>query len=231
MSLNGNSGFAERWVDDSGIPSGACFDYKFTVGEQTGTYWIHSHVIGQYPNGLRAPFIIHDCEPPYHYDDELVLSVSDWVCLFSQHLLMCSTMKRCKYSFRNSCRLKIRMVQSPFPMVKLSVHMFLTPGALIWDHQNGTQNVTPGSTVRFHLVNIGAFAYFHFWIECHTLTVIEVDGVDVEPYEVPGVDLAVGQRLSVLVKMDQDPTRNYPIVGSMGLTPSLRWLRCRSRNV
>src|SRR5271155_4557043 len=81
MSLNGNSGFAERWVDDSGIPSGACFDYNFTVGEQTGTYWIHSHVVGQYPNGLRAPFIIHDCNPPYHYDDELVLSVSDWVCL------------------------------------------------------------------------------------------------------------------------------------------------------
>jgi len=95
--------------------------------------------------------------------------------------------------------------------------MFLTPGALIWDHQNGTQNVTPGTTVRFHLVNIGAFAYFHFWIESHTLTVIEVDGIDVEPYEVPAVDLAVGQRLSVLVKMDQDPCQNYPIVGSMGL--------------
>jgi len=86
----------------------------------------------------------------------------------------------------------------------------------MWDTQNKTQSVVPGSTVRFHLVNIGAFGYFHFWIESHTLTVIEVDGVDCQPYEVPGVDLAVGQRLSVLVKMDQDPCKNYPIVGSMG---------------
>jgi iron transport multicopper oxidase len=73
--------FSQHCVESSGIPPGACFDYIFTVGEQTGTYWIHSHVIGQYPNGLRAPFIVHDCDPPYHYDEELVLSVSDWVCL------------------------------------------------------------------------------------------------------------------------------------------------------
>lgn len=106
----------------------------------------------------------------------------------------------------------------PVPDSENLFSTFLTLGALILDHQNGTTNVTPGTTVKFHLVNIGAFAYFHFWIECHNLTVIEVDGVDVEPYEVPAVDLAVGQRLSVLVKMDQDPTKNYPIVGSMGLT-------------
>jgi iron transport multicopper oxidase len=106
----------------------------------------------------------------------------------------------------------------PVPDSENLFSSFLTLGALIMDHQNGTTNVTPGTTVKFHLVNIGAFAYFHFWIECHNLIVIEVDGVDVEPYEVPGVDLAVGQRLSVLVKMDQDPTKNYPIVGSMGLT-------------
>jgi len=106
----------------------------------------------------------------------------------------------------------------PVPDSKELTFTFLTSGALILDHQNGTINVTPGTTVRFHLVNIGAFAYFHFWIECHNLTVIEVDGVDVEPYEVPAVDLAVGQRLSVLITMNQDPTKNYPIVGSMGST-------------
>ena len=125
MSLNGNSGFSQHCAESSGIPPGACFDYIFTVGEQTGTYWIHSHVIGQYPNGLRAPFIVHDCDPPYHYDEEIVLSVSDWVCL-CQYFLTCSTIKRCRYSFRNSCRLKTRMVQSPFPIVKpLSLFTFL----------------------------------------------------------------------------------------------------------
>ena len=51
------------------------------------------------------------------------------------------------------------------------------------------------------------------------MTVIEVDGVDVEPYETAGISLAVGQRLSVLIKMNADPKCNYPLVGSMGTLP------------
>jgi len=88
--------------------------------------------------------------------------------------------------------------------------------ALMWDTQNHTDHVCPGETVHFHVVNIGAFGYFHLWVEEHNITVIEVDGVDVEPYECQGVDVAVGQRLGILVKMNADPTRNYPIVGAMG---------------
>ena len=65
--------------DYSGIPAGQSFEYNFNVGEQTGTYWIHSHVKGQYPNGLRSPFIVLDPDSPYPCDNELVLSVSDWV--------------------------------------------------------------------------------------------------------------------------------------------------------
>lgn len=91
--------------------------------------------------------------------------------------------------------------------------------ALMWDTQNATDGVVPGETVHFHIANIGAFGYFHIWIEEHTFTVIEVDGVDVEPYETPGIDVAVGQRLGVLVKMNADPTKNYPIVGAMGILP------------
>jgi len=63
----------------SGIAPGTCFTYHVNIGEQTGTYWIHSHIIGQYPNGLRCPFIILDPDPPYRYDRQEVISVSDWV--------------------------------------------------------------------------------------------------------------------------------------------------------
>ena len=72
--------FSEH-TDDSAIAPGYSFTYEFGLGEQTGTYWIHSHIKGQYPNGLRAPFIIRDPDTPYKYDDEIVLSVSDWVSL------------------------------------------------------------------------------------------------------------------------------------------------------
>jgi iron transport multicopper oxidase len=47
---------------------------------QPGTYWYHSHVGGQYPDGLRGPLIVHDPENPYAdlIDEELVLTLSDW---------------------------------------------------------------------------------------------------------------------------------------------------------
>jgi iron transport multicopper oxidase len=67
------------------------------------------------------------------------------------------------------------------------------------------------------------------------MTVIEVDGVYVKPYPTQGVDVAVGQRYSVLVTMNADPSINYPIVAAMdGLrSPSPRpnttaWLQYNS---
>lgn len=36
--------------------------------------------MGQYPDGLRGPLIVHDPNDPYQgkYDNEVVLTVSDW---------------------------------------------------------------------------------------------------------------------------------------------------------
>lgn len=40
----------------------------------------HSHALGQYPDGLRGPMIIHDPDDPYagQYDQEIVMTFSDW---------------------------------------------------------------------------------------------------------------------------------------------------------
>ena len=61
------------------IPANSTFTYAFNV-TQPGTYWYHSHVDGQYPDGLRGPLIIHDPGNPYAdlFDEELVLTLSDW---------------------------------------------------------------------------------------------------------------------------------------------------------
>ena len=66
-------------VSQCAIPPGSSMVYNFTI-EQPGTYWYHSHEPGQYPDGLRAPLIVHDPQSPYkdRYTHELVLSVSDW---------------------------------------------------------------------------------------------------------------------------------------------------------
>lgn len=40
----------------------------------------HSHNMGQYPDGLRGPLIVHDPQDPFQgqYDEEVILTVSDW---------------------------------------------------------------------------------------------------------------------------------------------------------
>jgi iron transport multicopper oxidase len=86
------------------------------------------------------------------------------------------------------------------------------------DVLNAFLPVVPGTTVRFHIVNLSARALFHVWFEGHLMSVIEVDGVDVVPYGVEGITIAIGQRYSVLVSMLANPTRNYPIVAAMDTT-------------
>ena len=125
-------------------------------------------------------------------------------------------MKRCKYSFLNSCPQKMKMARNRFQMVNPDISMLMA-AALLWEGQNKWTDVTPGTTVRYHVVNLGAFGFFHFWIEEHELTVIEVDGVDVEPYKTSGINVAVGQRYSILVTMKDNDSCNYAMVGSMGL--------------
>ncbi|RYO86283.1 hypothetical protein DL766_003318 [Monosporascus sp. MC13-8B] len=61
------------------IVPGSSFIYSFTINRH-GTYWYHSNTHGRYPDGLRRQPIINDPESPFidQYDEELVLTVSDW---------------------------------------------------------------------------------------------------------------------------------------------------------
>ena len=80
------------------------------------------------------------------------------------------------------------MGRNRFLMVILDLTpLYLTPAAIIWYMQNGTQIVEPGTTVRFHVVDIGAFGQFQVWIEDHSMTVIDVDGIDFAPYTTDGI--------------------------------------------
>lgn len=73
---------------------GRKFTYQYdTSTESPGTYWIHNHMAGQYPKGLRVPLIILDKNRSKeaaiwkHSNDidnvwdammDNVLSLSDW---------------------------------------------------------------------------------------------------------------------------------------------------------
>ncbi|KAG2415820.1 iron transport multicopper oxidase FET3 precursor [Aspergillus terreus] len=175
------------------IAPGSTFVYNFTAN-QTGTYWYHSHTRGQYPDGLRQALVIKDPEDPYagKYDEERVITLSDWY-----HDQMPSLLKQF-ISVTNPTGAE------PVPN-----------SALMNDTQNLTVPVEPGKTYLFHLANVGAFASQYFWIEGHTMQIVEVDGIWTEPSEASMIYITSAQRYSVLVTMKNDTTKNYAMVGSM----------------
>lgn len=186
-------------VSQCPIPAGSSFVYNFTV-EQPGTYWYHSHANAQYPDGLRAPFIIHDPNLPYkdQIDHEQILTLSDWY-----HDQMADLIP-------------------PFMSKTNPKGAEPVPDSSLMNEQRGQQiGVQPGKTYMFRTINMGAFASQYLWIEGHKMRVIEVDGVYTEPKETDMIFVAVAQRVSFLVTMKNDTSANFPMVGSMDTVSNL----------
>ena len=67
-----------------------------------------------------------------------------------------------------------------------------------------------GKTYRFRFLNASPLSHLNVVIESHfTLIAISLDGHRIEPIEVSSVDLHSGQRVDILVKMNQPSTQNY----------------------
>jgi iron transport multicopper oxidase len=180
-------------VTQCGIPPGSTFTYNFTI-EQPGTYWYHSHTRGQYPDGLRGQYVIHDPDNPYQsqYDEEVAITLSDWYHDEMPGLLA---------SF-----ISVTNPTGAEPVPN---------SALMNDTQNLTLSVRPDTTYFFRMTNVGAFAGQYFWIEGHEMTIIEVDGVYTKPAKADMIYLTAAQRYGFLVTTGNDTSTNFAMVGSM----------------
>ncbi|TGJ87255.1 hypothetical protein E0Z10_g1548 [Xylaria hypoxylon] len=183
-------------VSQCSIPSGSSFTYNFTIN-QPGTYWYHSHTGGQYPDGLRGPLIVHDPESPFldQYDEEIVLTVSDWYHEQMSILLPAFNSKGNPTG------------AEPVPQA-----------ALFNETQNLKVAVQPGKTYLFRMVNIGAFAGQYVWFEGHNMTIVEVDGVYHQGAEAEMIYISAAQRCSFLLTTKNETTANYAFVASMDTT-------------
>ncbi|KEI41811.1 uncharacterized protein L969DRAFT_91292 [Mixia osmundae IAM 14324] len=195
---------ASLWYDGAvgvtqcGIPPGYSFTYEVPVSDQWGTYWQHSHNKGQYVDGLRAPFIIHNKPEPYVYDEEFTVVMSDWY--HDEHSVLLDQF------------INVANPTGAEPVPNSALMYFSQNGRYLPGfNENATLPFQAGKTYRLRLINTGAFAMFYFRLMGHTMTVIEVDGTDVEPYETDLITITVAQRYSILVKALNDTTQNWPI--------------------
>ncbi|KAJ5645758.1 Multicopper oxidase type 2 [Penicillium longicatenatum] len=172
------------------VAPGSSFTYNFTVN-QNGTYWYHCHTDYCYPDGYRAPFVVHDNGSYFadKVDKEMVLTMSDWYHELSEDI---------KPEFMS---LYNPTGAEPIP------DSFLFNNSISQSYP-----VEAGKTYLIRLINIAAFVGQYFWIEDHTMRIVEVDGVYVDEAEADYLYLSVAQRYSVLVTMKNSTEKNYGMV-------------------
>ena len=207
-------------VSFGGIKPGETFTYRFPV-RQSGTYWAHSHSGGQELLGLYFPLILDPVEPePFHYDREYIVMLSDWS--FEAPATIISKLKKVAgyYNFQKRTlgdffrdgqqngwsatvkdRLswsKMRMDPTDFADVTGSTYTYLLNG--LSPDANWTGVFRPGDMVRLRCIAAGAMTYFDVRIPDLTMTVVQVDGQNVQPVEVDEFRIGPGETYDVLVQ-------------------------------
>lgn len=173
------------------IPPGGHFVYNFTVPDQVGSYWYHSHSKGQYMDGMRGAFIIEDPDHPYkdQYQEEKTIALAEW---YHENITELT---------KNFLNVFNPTGAEPIPQNLLFNH-----------YMNGTIDVKPNTDYLFRIINMGGFVSQYFWIEDHELTVIAVDGVYVEPNTTDMIYITVAQRYDVLVHTKNTTDKNFAIM-------------------
>lgn len=68
---------------------------------------------------------------------------------------------------------------------------------------NYVTNVKSGKTYHLRLINHSTFFSFWFSIDNHTISIVEIDGVEISPIPFRGVYVNIAQRYSIIVRANQ----------------------------
>lgn len=72
-----------------------------------------------------------------------------------------------------------------------------------------TTKVQSQKTYRLRLINHSTLFSYWFSIDNHTIEIVELDGVEIQPIPFRGVNINIGQRYSVLVRTNQTIENYY----------------------
>ncbi|KAI1774910.1 putative multicopper oxidase [Hypoxylon cercidicola] len=199
-------------VSQCGIPPQRNFTYEFRVPDQRGTFWWHAHTSVQYSDGAYGAIVIHDPEEMVpKTDDEKLIFVSDVYHTYGSVILKSYLDPTSKWDPSESGvePLADNVLLNGQNIYDCSVNSTTYPPSSHDPTQSCTggqlyaTKVVTGQTVRLRLINASSFFSYWFSVDNHTLTIVELDGVEVEPISARGVYLNLGQRVSVILAADQ----------------------------
>lgn len=190
------------------ISPGEEFVQEFQLLNQAGTFFYHAHV-GLQQETVFGPLIIYESEEanPEILQQEDVSSLLAGESVYdAEHVFVLS-----EWWHRPRLEFEDFLMGSTFTFLP-EAHSVLINGRTIQDTANiaptcGGYDVThvqPNKTYRVRVIGATTFRTLGFAIANHNLTIIEVDGELVKPYTVNELEVAPGQRFSVLIQTNHD---------------------------
>ncbi|AEC20347.1 copper-resistance protein, CopA family protein [Pusillimonas sp. T7-7] len=216
-------------ISFAGIPPGETFMYQFKV-QQSGTYWYHSHSGMQEATGVYGAIIIDPAQTDsIRADREYVVQLSDWTDEDPMRVLAKLKMQGDYYNynqptsvdfFQDASQMGLKaaidkrkmwneMRMSPTDLADLSANVltYLMNGTT--PAGNWTGLFRPGERVRLRFINGAANAFYDVRIPGLQLTVVQTDGVNVEPVTVDEFRFGPGETYDVLVQPKDDAYTVY----------------------
>lgn len=91
-------------------------------------------------------------------------------------------------------------------------------GPLVNEKTSDIFSIQPSTTYRLRFISMTSISAFFVWIDNHEMKVVEIDGVEIEPYPISSFTIAPAQRFSVLVTTKNNSALNYNIHALMDVT-------------
>ena len=207
-----------------GIAPGETFVYRFPV-RQSGTYWYHSHSGFQEQTGMYGAIIIDSARgESIRADRDYVVQLSEWTDEDPMRVLAKLKKQSHYYNFNQLTartffsdasnlglgaavdmrRMWNRMRMSPTDLADISgyTYTYLMNGTT--PAGNWTGLFRPGERVRLRFIGSGAQTFFDVRIPGLKLSVVHVDGQDVEPVTVDEFRIGPGETYDVIVEPGED---------------------------
>ncbi len=207
-------------VSFPGIKPGETFVYQFPV-MQAGTYWYHSHSGLQEQLGHYGPIVIEPKDTdPVAFDREYVIVLSDWT--FENPHRVFAKLKKMSDTYNIQQRTvgdffddveakgldrtlserkmwgKMRMDPTDIADVTGATYTYLINGHGPLDNWTGL--FKPGERVRLRFVNASAMSIFYVRIPGLPMTVVQADGLNVQPVETDEFQIGTAETYDVIIQ-------------------------------
>ena len=207
-------------ISFKGIAPGETFTYRFKV-EQSGTYWYHSHSGMQEQTGMYGAIVIEPAGgETIRADRDHVIQLSDWTDEDPMRVFAKLKMQGDYYNYNQPTaadffrdvsrdglkaaidkrRMWNEMRMSPTDLADLSAATltYLMNGTT--PAGNWTGLFRPGERVRLRFINGAANTFYDVRVPGLKLTVVQADGVNVEPVTVDEFRFGPGETYDVIVE-------------------------------